>query len=227
MLEQILDVISPHCCCSCGEIGDILCQYCRYNIMQEYSARCIVCQKLSLTGAGKCCIRTLPYKKAWYADYRQEAVKRLIDLYKFHRAKRASIVLAQLLDDALPILPDDVVVTPVPTIARHIRVRGYGHAELMSKELARIRGLSYDEALSRRTQTTQLGSSRKERRAQAERAFRCNSIENKIYLLIDDIFTTGATAEFASKCLLDAGAKEVWLAVVARQPIDKKTSPGR
>jgi len=45
-------------------------------------------------------------------------------------------------------------------------------------------------------------------------------IKGQTYLLIDDIYTTGATFEFASRTLLEGGASEVWVAALVRQPLE-------
>jgi predicted amidophosphoribosyltransferase len=60
------------------------------------------------------------------------------------------------------------------------------------------------------------------RRVQAREAFGVRTpIDSEVtYLLVDDIYTTGSTVEFASLALKGAGARTVFVAVVARQPLD-------
>ncbi|RYF28401.1 MAG: hypothetical protein EOO17_04860 [Chloroflexi bacterium] len=65
-------------------------------------------------------------------------------------------------------------------------------------------------------------ATKSQRRKQASRAFTCKSelSTDTTYLLLDDVVTTGATMEYAAKCLRDAGAGDVWVAAIARQPLD-------
>ncbi len=221
MLEQPLKLLAPHHCCSCGALGAILCEYCKYDIESESYEQCLVCRGVTRAGEALCRQHILPYSRAWCAGERSEALLKLIDAYKFERAKSAYLPLVELIDAALPVLPPDVVVVPVPTIAPHIRRRGYDHTALLARELAKRRGLKYLSAIDRLTTTSQLGKGRRERRKQAEQAFSCQPVASGTYLLVDDIFTTGATLEFAAKALKAAGAEEVWVAVVARQPLEK------
>ncbi|MNH40046.1 DNA utilization protein GntX [compost metagenome] len=67
--------------------------------------------------------------------------------------------------------------------------------------------------------TKQRDANRAVRAAQAKRAFKArSSTDSHCYLLIDDVVTTGATIKYAAKALRDAGAKDVWVAAIARQP---------
>ena len=77
-------------------------------------------------------------------------------------------------------------------------------------------------SLQRCTSTVQRGASRSERINQARLAFRGaeNTNGDVPYLLVDDIVTTGATLYFAAKTLKSAGANTVWVATIARQPLD-------
>lgn len=222
MFEQPLRVFAPHYCCSCGLIGAILCQSCKYDIESEGYEQCLVCQAPCRGGEALCHAHILPYSRAWCVGERSDALRLLIDSYKFERAKSAHHALASLLDATLPVLPPDVVVVPVPTIRPHIRRRGFDHTALVAREFARLRSLTYLHAIERTTSSSQLGKGRRDRRNQAKRAFSCPKlVSNSTYLLVDDIFTTGATIEFAAKVLKDAGAREVWVALVARQPLEK------
>lgn len=100
--------------------------------------------------------------------------------------------------------------------------RGYDHTLLIARYLAKIRGLGVDQSLKRATTSRQRGVARMQRIAQARVAFK---IDKKVsgdipYLLIDDIITTGATMQYAAKTMRQAGARQIWVAVLARQPLD-------
>lgn len=164
---------------------------------------------------------TVPYSRAWCVGERSEHIERLLNVYKYGRVKAASMPLVELLEANVPQLPDTVIVVPVPTVATHVRQRGYDHCELIAREFARRRGYRFASVIERIGKERQQGATRKQRIEQAKRAFRCRKdLKKGIYLLIDDVFTTGATVTCAAQKLLDAGAGEVWIAVVARQPID-------
>ena len=222
MRYHLADVLAPHYCCSCGEVGSLLCQYCKYDITQDAFAQCIAC--LKPTGAaGKLCggCKT-SYMRGWCAGERHDGLKRLIDQYKFDRARAATDPLVDLLDEILPILPEDTLVVAVPTIWQHIRQRGYDHAERIARRFADTRKLRYATPLTRRSRTKQLGATRAQRIEQARQAFAVrHELAGQRCLLIDDVFTTGASVEYAAQMLLRAGASEVWVAVVAIQPIEE------
>ncbi len=222
MIEKLLEVIAPHGCCNCGQNGNILCSVCLSSIADEFPDICLRCNKLSDSGLCISCKPKVAYKRGWVVGRRETALEKLIDSYKFSYAKAAHRPLAKLLDARLPILPAEIVIVPIPTISRHIRQRGYDHAKLMAKRLAKQRRLKLKPVLSRKTATVQReATSSAQRRKQASEAFRCAyKLEDKPYLIVDDVVTTGATLEAAAKCLKNAGAKEVWVAAVARQTLD-------
>lgn len=57
----------------------------------------------------------------------------------------------------------------------------------------------------------------------AREAFRARTLlSGGVYLLVDDVVTTGATLQSAAQTLLDAGADEVWVCAVAKQPLHEK-----
>ena len=182
---------------------------------------CIACNRLT-TPMWLCNTCKLPYEKAWVVGERKDTLQRLIGLYKFERAKSAYKDLADLLLDTLPELPLGTVIVPIPTVSSHIRERGYDHMLLIAKYIARARGLSCQRLLYRKTNTKQRQATAAQRVAQAKQAFGVTGqIEpNRPYLLLDDVFTTGATIKYASRVLSEAGAKHIWVAVIARQTID-------
>jgi predicted amidophosphoribosyltransferase len=163
----------------------------------------------------------MPYSRAWCIGERRDALEGLLKVYKFERAKSAYMTAAELLDETIPLLPQDTVVVSVPTIRTHIRRRGYDHAALVAKAFAHKRKLPYKPLLGRVYDSVQLGAMKAIRHKQASVAYRADANDESTILLIDDVFTTGATAFFAAKALRDAGAETVFLAVLARQPLEK------
>ena len=221
MHRALSSLLAPHYCYSCDSIGELLCQACKYNIASEPYAQCVVCGTPTSGDESLCrhCIR--PYSKAWCVGEKREALEKLIDAHKFERTKDVYRVFASLLDERLPVLPSDTIIVPVPTVAKHIRQRGYDHTRLLAARFAQIRGLKVSTPLLRRNASSQRGASKQDRWVQAKEAFHSQILDGGRYLLIDDVFTTGATVEHAAKAMLEAGADDVWLAVVARQPLEK------
>lgn len=218
MIDRLLASIAPHPCFGCAKLGQPLCDNCKYNITSEPFSRCLSC--LGPTRhQGICQEHSLPYSRAWVVGERAGILEHLIDAYKFGRAKAVHQTLSELFDLVLPQLPQGVIIVPIPTINTHVRQRGYDHTFLVSKELARKRNLTLEGSLGRRHSAKQLGASRSERLAQAKTAFQVKaSIDtNATYLLVDDVYTTGATIRYAAKTLREAGARDVWVAVIGRQ----------
>lgn len=219
MIIDLLSSILPHYCCSCGQIGQILCEGCYYDIVSEPDGRCIACGQLAKAD-GSCRCRA-KFSRSWSAGEHAGALKHLIAVSKFDSVKAGCDVQARLLDTALPSLPINTVVVAVPTIARHIRRRRYGHAERIASQLANRRHLAYRQLIGRRRQLVQRGAGRRVRIEQAEQSYRLNAslTPDTNYLLIDDVYTTGATIEAIVKLFLEAGARRsnIWVAVTARR----------
>lgn len=224
MIYRAANVIAPHYCCSCGEIGEILCESCFYDIVSEsaFVGRCLVCTRPSVSeGVCTSCQASLPYSRAWAAAERRDAVQRLIDSGKYESNRTGCDRQAELLSAILPVLPAETVIVPVPTIQAHIRQRGYGHTERLARQLAKIRNIHYAPLLRRRASFVQQGANLSTRIRQAEQSFAANPVTHTApILLVDDVFTTGSTLKYAAKTLRDAGADDVWVAVTSRQLFD-------
>lgn len=221
MIDHLLSYVAPHLCSSCGEIGGILCDSCKYDIVQDESLYCVACGRgVSMNGVCRQC--RVPYVKAWCVGMHADSLRRLIKQYKFDYAKAAAPVLAELLLARVSQLPSNTVIVPLPTVAAHIRQRGYDHVSLIAKQFAKRRRLKLRSVIERVGSDRQRGANRSERTAQAKKAFRVSgTLDPSVpYLLIDDVVTTGASLKYATLALQAAGAREIWVAVIARQPLD-------
>jgi len=153
----------------------------------------------------------------------------------YERALRASILelkrqphvptrLARLLLDAqqrAPLNSADLIVA-VPLHSKRERERGFNQALILARELARLSELPLDEhSVTRRLQTERhrAGMDAKSRRKSVSKAFTVRHpklVAGQRVLLVDDVFTTGATVSACAAALKEAGAAEVFVLTVAR-----------
>lgn len=222
MIDNIIALAAPHLCSGCGIEGDALCPNCKYDIISEPFEHCAACGKGLPRSNGICSLCDMQYSRAWCVANRRDALRNLISDYKYRNVKAAHKHLADLLDEHLPELPENTVIVPIPTINSHIRRRGYDHMLLIARRLAKLRKMPLSTHLERANSYTQQSSGRAKRIEQAKNAFRCSYAldKNKIYLVVDDVVTTGSTVNYASKTLREAGASEVWVASISRQTLD-------
>lgn len=220
MIDTLLRLLAPHPCLSCGEIGPILCSDCKYNITRDFRTVCIVCDLRCPRGI--CGVHRSPCDAMWYVGLRKDALQRLVGTYKFNGTKSAARELADLLHMCLPALPKDTIITCVPTHPRRIRERGYDHMAHLARLFAGRRKLPYIPLLSRTRYFVQHNSTRSERLKQVRGAYTVLHplSADSTYLLLDDVYTTGATVSQASNVLKEAGARNVFVAVIVKQPLD-------
>lgn len=230
MIEKALEFVAPHICCGCKKDSKVLCDNCKNNIVFDRSVICLRCMA-PCSAEGLCgeCKPKLSYKGGWFVNKRVDELEALIDTYKFNRVKSVYSVLADLLDESMPQFGASMVVVPIPTVPGHIRQRGYDHTLLIARAFAKKRHLRLERLIERATNSTQLGKSATDRERQAKSAFAVYGKPDPkaTYLLLDDIVTTGSTVKYAAKALIDAGASDVYVAAVARQPSTKGRLEGR
>ena len=153
--------------------------------------------------------------QVWIHSRYEGAIKKLVRGLKYERKKSAVAVLAPLLDDLLPYFHKPPLVSYAPTTTARHRQRGYDHAAMLARELAKIRGWEFAPTLVRLDQSRQVGSSRKERISNKIEYRVCTEVKDRTILLVDDVVTTGSTLELAAKSLRGAGATHVSAAVLA------------
>ena len=222
--DQILSVFAPHICKDCGKVGRALCESCFFDIMEKTYEKCINCeasisQKTFAKNGNMCenCARKLPFAKIFVVGERTGALLRLVDEYKYNSERADAKIFAKLLDKTVPELAPDTVVTFVTTSAPHIRERGFDHMALAAKNFAKLRKLRCQKLLFRENSDSQHDKKARERKILAKKMFSTRRRIPENVLLLDDIWTTGATTIAAAKLLRESGAKNVQLAIVAKQ----------
>lgn len=153
----------------------------------------------------------------------------LVPAFKYHNHLIYGRLLAQLLADYVAYayhehnhaLPDALV--PMPLHRKRQAQRGFNQAMELARPMARTLGCPLLGATLKRVQTThsQQGLSARQRKNNLSGAFECvcpEQVTGRHLALIDDVLTTGATADEASRTLLQAGAQSVSIWCIARTP---------
>ncbi len=168
-------------------------------------------------------------KAVAYGSY-QGQLREMVHLLKYDRMQPVAGRLGRLLADSVEtfVSPQAMLVIPVPMHPSKQRQRGFNHAELLARtamvEMRRRHpqwGLKLETGLLKRVRVTvsQAGLTTHQRRQNLRGAFfapRPGNLAGQHVLLIDDIYTTGATARACSRVLRNAGAASVRVATVAR-----------
>lgn len=220
--EPVLSVLFPPRCVMCGDFETHLCATCRATLVDAASGCCPRCGEpgVGVTFQGRCaaCMgRLFKPAGARSAYLHQGAAKHLVSEFKFGGQPVLGRLMAGLaapafLDYAASLAPSDkLLVTWVPSHPRAQRERGYNQAELLARHLTHaVPGLSC-AALVRKTARTQhqKGLGRAGRQSNLRAAFgllpqTAERVQRRGYeavILVDDVYTTGATAAEVSEVI--------------------------
>jgi ComF family protein len=217
--------VCPDCLAQVHPIRGKVCFICGERVFSAYAAT-------DPTGQQRCpSCRTAkrPFGRAVaYGSYDGE-LRELIHLLKYNRVRPAANVLGQMLAEAIAALEPGfeqpaVLVIPVPLYRGKRHQRGFNQAELIARAALKAQKndrLELANTVLRRTRETgsQIGLSIQERRENLRGAFavpRAAEVAGREVLLVDDVYTTGATMSECAHVLQRAGAAQVWAATVAR-----------
>ncbi len=210
-------------CDVCGRetFGTNICKQCLKNFTFNTGASCPVCGRKTVRPeiCLECKAQPPVYSKAVSAIvYDGEGVA-LVAKFKNGGAYLKDY-FADLLYEKVKTLPETDCIVYVPMTQKAISKRGYNQTYLLAKELsARTdKPLVKDALIKTKETSSQKALTRKERAENLKGAFKVvekQALKDKRVLLVDDILTTGATADEISKVLLAAGAQKVYLATVA------------
>lgn len=233
MLRSLLDQVFPWSCVGCGcAAAAALCASCRGAIRWIDSCCCPRCG-LPLAGppahlCGRCIVDPPAFTRlravACYraAEEDRDPLAIAIRGLKYGGRRALAASLSDLLAERLPFSPGEHdLVAPVPLHVRGLRARGFNQAALLARGPARRLGVRLDVGLlvRRRDTAAQVGLGESERRRNVRRAFAVRPgrrARGLRVLLVDDVATSGATADACAQALLGAGARSVDVLAVAR-----------
>lgn len=210
-----------------------VCDLCLARIEPIHSEICGICGErlpgARFTGEYVCgdCRREQPLfaRATAYGSY-EGGLRDLIHLFKYEQVRPAGWVLGRMLGEVIQELAaefDTAVVVPVPLHKARLRQRQFNQAEEIARhalQSMRCDRLEVAGVLKRRRATqSQTGLTLPQRRENVRGAFvvqHPEKIAARTVVLVDDVFTTGATVSECAGVLRRAGAEKVFVATVAR-----------
>ena len=215
----MLDVLFPQRCLACGAGGAQLCERCLDRLPRLHPPLCARCgapTQWPVERCRECAGRRLAFASARAAVGYDADVRALVAGWKDHGLRRLAEIAAELVDEVVP-RPDVALLTFVPPDGDRSLERGHHPPERLARELGRRWELPIGSLLRRtREIRQQRGLSRPERRANVAGAFRATKEIPSRIVLVDDVYTSGATVAAASSALRAGGARRVDVVTFAR-----------
>lgn len=241
-IGQVIDWVLPVRCASCGEIvgaGGAVCGRC-WSKLTFLSEPCCRCCGLPFeyqdadVGQGLCAICYA--KPPHYSHVRSclaydEASRGMVLSFKNGDRLDLTNAFVQWLQRAgHELLETADVIVPVPLNRWRLLKRRYNQAAELARNLAQVSGKNFQPHWLTRPRPggSQEGKNFSQRHDQVRKAFvvpdqHAQSLAGKTILVIDDVFTTGATLDAVARCLIKAGAANVMGLTVAR--VVRSTDP--
>lgn len=227
MGNLLLDLLFPRRCVGCGRVGDYICPSCHKTIILRYQL-CPECDRPAIDGlTHPRCLRPQGLDGLTSVWRYFGVVKKTIKQIKYSFVWDMAETLISLMPDSIWLglrrVPSSTVIYPVPLHPNRLNWRGFNQAEKLGRLLSPRLDLPLVDGLLLRQakRTPQADIAKRENRIQnAKGLFQVNQLTIHNYqqsiLLLDDVWTTGATMKEAAKVLKRGGVGKVWGITVAR-----------
>ncbi len=229
--DMVLDILFPPSCLACtaaltGTRSELplVCDACTQSIKVSTAYFCPACRARIPVGQPGCHPKA-NYVLAGATSYEIPAVQSLIWRLKFNRRTLAAGPLADIVSLFLDSIRLDIsqsIIVPIPLHPSRLRDRGFNQSELIARELIKTRGGGLCTDVLRKQVATQ-PQSKLDQWDKRERNVRGSFIianpelvKGRDIILLDDVWTSGATMNEAARLLKAAGAKKIIALVVAK-----------
>lgn len=142
-VERLISIFTPYSCVLCEFEGNPLCRECS-ELLPAQPSVCFVCGKAT-NNFKTCpaCISRFKPQHVWTTGKYESQARLVISEYKFGNLRSLAKCMSELIDESLPFFAEPPLVTYVPTSSNHSRQRGFDHAKLLAKELAKKTWLAF------------------------------------------------------------------------------------
>lgn len=229
-IETAITFLYPAECHVCNNFLGVasmpyICANCWEDVQFLEPPWCDICGTPDVNGlCDDCAVSPPRYGKLRTIAFYQTTLQQAIHLFKFRKKKVFAPHLTRLMNDHIPLdcnIPEYDFVLPIPIHKKRMRERGFNQATLLANGIAKAEGLPVlVDVLVRKRHTIAQSSLDKEARQQnIVGAFEVRNpdvIRGKRLLVIDDVFTTGATIREAVSELWTADPVEIDVLTLAR-----------
>lgn len=206
----------PRDCLHCKRLShQPLCSDCA-ALLRPYPRHCRHCSRLLAHGeiCGNCLQQTPPLAGLSIAFCFEDLAHDMVLAAKYGASRPALAVMAQHM--AALALPAVECVLPIPIASARLWQRGFNQSHYLAAAVAKQHGLRLDKTLLHKAaRPPQSTLAAKQRQKNMAGAFSVQGECPKTLLLVDDVYTTGATLREAAKTLKAAGAEHIFAAVFA------------
>ena len=214
----MLDLLLPQKCVVCGLGGTQLCPPCIAGlprIAPPLCERCGTPTAWPVRRCRECAGRRLAFSSARAAVYYDDAVRAVVAAWKDRALRRLAAAAVSVVVEIVPPPTAEALTFVPPDPDRGLR-RGHHPPRELAEQLARHWELPLVAPLRRRAGKRQRGLSRPERRRNVAGAFTAKTGVPGSIAMVDDVLTSGATANAAASALRKAGARRVEIVTFAR-----------
>lgn len=226
------DLLFPRRCPVCDRpvrpFGALICEECASELKRIGEPRCLKCGKPLCRDGEEYCSDCRQYPHVFrrgFSLYPYRSVSGAIGRLKYGGRREYAEFFGQGMADELQtlwgegLLPWPDLLIPVPASKARLKKRGYNQAELIAEKMSGLTGITMrNDILFRSEDTPPLkGMTAAMRHKILKSAFNAcgNDVKFKLIMLIDDIYTTGATIDACSRALLQSGASAVFFMTLA------------
>lgn len=239
--EWLVDWLYPPRCRACGGIihgrdAEVFCPLCWSQIRFVSHPLCNICGRPFPDASGEdhlcaSCLAQPPHferARSWACYSREEnsedPLRHVVQRFKYGRKVSLGKPLGRLLAQGARcfLAESDIdLIIPVPLHPKRLRWRGFNQAVLLARQVSRAHHLPLDPFVLCRGKETppQTQLTEIERRKNMRGAFMLSakkSVHGRRLLLVDDVYTSGATVNECSRTLKAGGAKQVYVLTLAR-----------
>lgn len=219
----LLDLLFPPVCVACRTPGAAVCAACAQAVEPIGATFCVCCgrpQRFHVRQCADCQLQgATALQGVRIAARYTSPLREMIHAFKYEQQPELALPLARYLvalvqtEPWQSVFPSIDGVVPVPLYRERYQERGYNQAELLASAFCRsVQYPLYSAWLVRQRSThSQVGLTAAERQQNVQDAFvAANTVLGKRILLIDDVYTTGATMRACAQAAVDAGAIAVY-----------------
>lgn len=214
LLDRIFAYLLPEYCFGCGTEGNSVCAACAKTIETPTF------------------LSDIPDHQALWVYKSQSLQAKLIKAWKYQFQKKAFGYLVPAMEHVVNMnkswFKNIDMVVPIPLHPRREAERGFNQSDMIAKEMGRVIGVPWSSILKRQRKTkSQARLGKEERKENMHQAFildRDIDVRGMSFLLVDDVYTTGATMREAASALMAHRAKQVLLFTLCKDELGDRGS---